>query len=275
MVQSGWILPETEAKNEIIKQIPQQAPTAATYEFLTKLSSREKIYSFNYVFLGFQQFMKKEYHLPEDTEYLAIDFQDLITYQLQYGKNPYYQATYSQAVKQWANNLNSFGLIAINDTLALYQKGQTDRFKLVDILPNRPEIKEVREINLDDQIIFIGFNHLADNNYQLFWQANNELTKNYQFELRLEKNNKIVCRKIYPLAYDILPTTSWQKDKIIQTNYWFNFFKKIPAGDYNLKIELVEIKRGGIEVDSLRSTVSTAEQLETIGQSIDLGLINL
>ncbi|MCL5794903.1 MAG: hypothetical protein M1338_00895, partial [Patescibacteria group bacterium] len=225
--------------------------------------------------LGFQQFLKKEYRLPEDTKYIAIDFQDLLTYQLQYGKNPYYQTTYNQVIQEWANNLNGFGLIYINDTLALYQKGQADKFKLLDILPSRPEIKELRETNLDDKITFIGFNHLADNSYQLFWQANTELTVNYQLKLRLEKNDKIVYQKTYPLAYNILPATLWQKDKIIQTNYWFNFFKKIPAGDYNLKMELIEIKRGGIEVDSFRSTVNAIERMEIVGQNIDLGIINL
>src|SRR3989344_429039 len=273
LVKQGISWPETKIKNELIKKIPVDAPVATTYEFLPHLSSRKKLYSFNYVFLGKQQFLYKDYSLPTDTEYLLIDYRDLITYQLQYGQNPFYKNQYNEAVKNWAKILKDFGLIEINDTLALYQKGEKDEFKLVQILESKPEIKAAGNIILADEIEFLGYNQLTGNHFQFFWQAATKLEKNYQLQLSLEKDGKPIYEEIYPLAYNILPTTTWQPNQIIQTDYWFEFNKKIPPGNYDLKINIIEIQKGGIEIDPIRSTKDVIDKKAILGPAIDFGQI--
>ena len=124
---NGLIWPETPAKNQLILSIPTDAAVAATYNLLPALSNRQSLYSLNYVFLNKQQFLFSDYTLPKNTEYLAIDFSDLIAYKLQYNQNPYYKNQYNFAINNWQKNLDGFGLLSINDTLALYKKNQPDQ----------------------------------------------------------------------------------------------------------------------------------------------------
>ncbi len=273
--QNGLTWPQTSLKNEFIKKIPPQASVAATYEFLTKLSSREKIYSFNYVFLGKQQFLNQDYALPEDTQYLLIDFQDLLTYQLQYGQNDFYQERYQVASQNFPQVLTNFGLVEINDTLALYQRGQKDKFNLLEIFSTKPVINQAQNLSLDNKIKFLGYNQPTNNYFQFFWQAEKEMTKNYQLQLILTKDSNVVAQKIYPFAYGIFPTSLWQIPEVVQTNYWFNFDKKIPGGSYNLKIKLIEIQKGGVEVDPIRSTTDVIDKQKALGQEIEIGPIIL
>lgn len=271
--QNGWQSQESQNKKELIQKIPKEAAVAASYEFLTPLSLRTNLYSLNYVFLGKQQFLTKDYSLPADTQYLLINFNDLITYQLQYGSNPFYQNQYQQAQKKWPQILKNFGLIEIKDSIALYQKDALNQFNLIEILNQMLEIKEIRNIDLDGKIKFIGFNRL-NNSYQLFWQTDN--WKNYRFKLSLVNDkNEIVSQKIYPLAYDLISPEQNLTGLVIQTNYWFSFNKKIPPGNFELKLNLIDIISGGVEVDSNRATKNVIDQITPIGQDISLGQITL
>ena len=101
------------------------------------------------------------------------------------------------------------------------------------------------------------------------------MEKNYQLQLSLEKDGKPIYEEIYPLAYNILPTTTWQPNQIIQTDYWFEFNKKIPPGNYDLKINIIEIQKGGIEIDPIRSTKDVIDKKAILGPAIDFGQISI
>ncbi|MFA6382776.1 MAG: DUF2079 domain-containing protein [Candidatus Buchananbacteria bacterium] len=272
IIETGMISSENLTKQELLKKIPAEAAVASTYEFLAPLSSRRKLYSFNYAFLGKQQFLISDYQLPQDTEYLLINYQDFTVYQIQYGKNPFYQSQYEKALLAWPKILTGFGLIAVKDSLALYQKGAENKFTLVENLIELPPIQFPGTLALADNISFLGYNQAAGF-YQLFWQINPPLTKKYQLKLELRSDGKTIYQKIYPFAYDLI--YDWKNPGKITTNYWFNFPKEIPAGSYELKISLFQIEKGGIEIDDLRSTVDVIDQKTVISPEISLGQINL
>jgi len=267
-------LPSTKNlnKKEILEKIPKNASVAATYEMLTPLSSRPYLYSFNYIFLGKQQFLTEDYSLPDNTEYLIIDFQDLITYQLQYGNNPFYQNHYRAIKHDWQKVLANFGLIEIKDNLALYQKGAENKFTLVKLLDDQPEITQPRNDIFNKKIKFLGFNKTVDF-YQLFWQMDLPLEKNYQLELVLTKDDQTIYQKLYPLAYDLLPNEPNLGKKNIQTNYWFELPKNISIGVYELKIRLIEILSGGVEMNSIRGTKNVIDEKTQVGPEILLKTI--
>ena len=243
-------------KKEIISQLPETAKVAVTYGFLTNLSSRTDIYSFNYVFLGQQQFLKNTYDLPNNTEYILIDFNELLTYQLQYGNNSFYEKKYDEANKKFSQIFNNYGLIDIKDTIALYQKGQTGRFELIKVWEEEPEVSNQQNIILSPDITFIGHNK-KDGQYQLFWKIKGQINHQYYLEI-LNSENKT---KIYPLAYGLNPEIKGQKT--LQTNYWFE------AGQ-NLKFKLIKVIKGGVEIDDIRSTKNVIDQQEEIGPEISI-----
>lgn len=258
IARQGLISPEARAKGLILQQIPAGAAVATTYELLTPLSSRANIYSLNYVFLGKLQFLAQDYALPDEAEYLLIDYQDLVTYQLQYDRNDFYQNQYKIALAAWPEVLKNFGLVTIQDSLALYKKGTESKFNLVEYFNQAPEISFSKNLN-SQALKFLGYNKI-NNHYQLFWQKNQLLEKNYYLKLTI--NNK--TKKIYPLGYGLLNDEQHQDKKIIQTNYWFEFNDLTTGNNNKFTIDLIEIVSGGIEVDGVRSTKNVIDQQTTI-----------
>ena len=278
---AGYIFSQGLKKNpidlindEAIKQIPRQAPVAATYQLMTPLSSRPNIYSLNYVFLGKQQFLIKDYALPADTQYLAIDYADFSTYVVQYYLNQTYQNDYLAGQKNWLNNLKNFGLIWIKDSVAIYQKGAENKFELVKTLPPNYNLANKNEKEIDADLKFLGY-QLLDGQYHFFWQTNSPLKKNYQLKLILRKAGQPIYQKIYPWAYGQINFIDSNKPLVIQTNYWFIINKKIAQGEYDLSFQIMEITKGMIEVNPLRSTNEKIYTGQNLGPEISLGKINL
>jgi hypothetical protein len=221
--------------------------------------------------LGKQQFLTQNYSLPQDTQFLAIDFADLVTYQLQYGNNNFYQFQYQRALNYWNKNLTDFGAIAINDSIVLYQKGAASQFNLVRTLANPPSSEIAADLSLNQEIKLLGYNK-NNGQYQLFWRLD-YLIPNYCLQLTLlNQKNKIVYQKIYPFAYGLLPPNENWHNQNIQTNYWFGFYG-VDKGTYTAKINLLDITKGGLQLDADRSTVNIIDQKELIGPAIDLGQV--
>ena len=254
------------AQQKILASIPNDASVAASYSLLASLSSRTGIYSLNYVFLGKQQFLSRDYALPEATKFLAVDFNDLITYNVQYGRNPYYQSQYQQALTNWPKVLTGFGLTAIEDGVALFQRGANDNYQLLKFLDQPPGLEQ-KPITLNEQITFLGYQK-NNQTHELFWQLVLPLSKSYQLKLEVRDSEQIIYEQFYPLAYDLLIGAT-PGTPTVQTNYWFSLDKKLPPGTYHLKINLVEITEGGIDINALRGTETVVNKELIVGTILD------
>lgn len=65
---------------EALSAIPADAPVATSYALLPRLSSRERLYSLHYLFLGVTQFGAAPYPVPYDLRYSLLDLDDLSAY---------------------------------------------------------------------------------------------------------------------------------------------------------------------------------------------------
>lgn len=72
------------AADAVLKDVPADESVAASYALLPALSSRERLSSLHYAFLGVTQFAEKPYALPDDVRYFAFDVEDLHTYRAQF-----------------------------------------------------------------------------------------------------------------------------------------------------------------------------------------------
>ncbi len=59
--------------------------------FMPNLSSRPRLYSLSYAWQGVKELSNSPYELPNDTEYLLVNFEDILTYQAQYQKKRKYK----------------------------------------------------------------------------------------------------------------------------------------------------------------------------------------
>jgi len=263
----GLIWPQTPAMRELLALIPPDAPVAASYDFLTPLSSRASLASLNYVFLGKQQFLYADYALPPQTEYLAVNYTDLIAYQLQYGLNAKFSALYESGRQNWPQKINGFGLIYLNEGLALYQKAAAPKFLPVQILTALPKISQAAELQMTDDLIFLGAN-MTPSGCQLFWQANLPLAGDYFIRFNFWKDGKLVAEKIYPFAYGALADPALNGQKIIQTDYGFGGWR--PELWDVIKSNLQHAEIGGIELNGWRGTENVIKKETGIGPEITL-----
>jgi len=264
---------EVIAYNELIDIIPNHSPVATSYKFLAPLSSRPEIYSFNYVFLNKQQFLLKDYALPDQTEYLIFDFQDLFSYKIQYGLNEAFAKEYSLALENWTKNLSGFNLIFANSQGAVFKRQENIQGSLIEIYQEIPEIAVKKPSQVNKAIDFLGFN-INDNQLQLFWKITPPLETDYQLQLTCEKNGKIVFENNQLFNYGLLNKENIVSQSIIQSNHWLKILESLPYYPCQLTLQLMEIKKGRTEISPWRSTKIEIYETKNIGPKINLGEVN-
>ncbi|MFA5188215.1 MAG: DUF2079 domain-containing protein [Patescibacteria group bacterium] len=235
-------------KNKFLKEIPANVSAATSFDLISNLSSRPKLYSLNYLFLGKQQYLVKDFPTPADLQYVLINFTDLASYQTLYEKN--LPGIFYQGDDNLRKLLSpDFQLIKIEQNLALWEKNAPDTgialYKIYD--KEIPAITKPADLNLNEQINFLGFD-TSDNLTSLYFKPLTKIYKNYFIQLDKE---------LYPLGYGLYPTSEWQIGQIIQLNF------------YNLpKIKTAQILNlsGGLELDGLNSNQVVWDKKEIIGQ---------
>ncbi|MBU1037115.1 DUF2079 domain-containing protein [Patescibacteria group bacterium] len=253
----------TNAKKEFLQTVSVKNSVVTTYEFLAPLSNRSDIYSLHYAFIGKQQFSDVNYTLPENLDVMLIDFDDFLTYELQFPNIKAWQQYYQDG----DNNIRKlikerdFKVTKVFDSLVLMEKDKDLDIILYERGNNFNNIQHPKKINLDNKINFLGWNDnqsISDQNlksFSFYWQATKKLEENYQLKLILkDENDQIIYEKIYALAYGLCPTTEWQTNEVIKTNYWFYTPQKIANLSYKIELELVELK-GFLKLDGLRSVI--------------------
>ncbi|MEY4722777.1 MAG: hypothetical protein RLZZ324_290 [Candidatus Parcubacteria bacterium] len=76
--------PEYRDAQEALRSLPSDASVATSYALLPLFSSRERLYSAHYLFLGVTQFGERPYAVPADLQYAVFDDTDLLAYHAQF-----------------------------------------------------------------------------------------------------------------------------------------------------------------------------------------------
>ena len=234
-------------KNQFIKEIPADASVIAPYQLLTNLSSRAQIYGLNYVFLGQQQYGAGPYLIPDNTQYLLLDYNDFLTYHVQYGediKDYYYQGD---------NNLRKLLLEKIyklkkaSCNLALYQKDyQGQDLALYQVLDKIPEQVQSPAQPISDQLEYLG-SIKEGNKLTLFFRPLTEIKTNYFLQ---------AGSQIYPLGFGFYPASEWQKDEIIALSFY-----DLPSVE---KMSVLNMS-GQLKLNGLGSTFEDLQKKEVLG----------
>lgn len=247
-------------KNDFLSEIPAYSSVATTYEYLNNLSSRQRVYSMHYAFIGKTQYSEANYKLPNDTEYLLIDFNDFFIYNIQFPDSFVYKKFFNLADDNMRELLKHYNLVKIFDDQALFRLSRnTEEMPLYQITGKKP--KHEQNVELEDKINFIGWEILdqkatnikSDKRLfpiSMFFQAKTNLSsddpkepsKNYQLKMLItNKKNEVLYEKFYPLGYGIFPTSEWPLDQNTQINYWFYIPEKFRDNENILEFSLTQI----------------------------------
>jgi len=272
---------EISLRNYYLKQIPADTSVATGFHFIPQLSSRKKIYSLHYQYLGKKQYSDIPYHIPETTQYLLFDLNDFLYYQFLYRETDENNIKGAERIRELISK--NYGLINYIDKFLLYKKNEANKiappYKKIKVLPD-----DIKNIDKNFGPIALkgiksqNIKFLKLNNHQykilpvtLYWQSLQPTKVDYQIKLIFE-NNKGTYEKNYPLSA-FYPTHDWQLGEKIAVNYYFLVPEKLKSGKYKIKISVYQPK-GKMGLNKSKIFQPYLKKVENLGK-IEILEVNL
>jgi uncharacterized membrane protein len=274
-----------EIKQKLLEYIPKYEAVATSYEFLPQLSTRPKLYSLNYAWQGYKQLSYESYEVPKDIEYIYVNFEDILKYDLQYTQDDE-DKKYEDSYLKWRKIFEEYNLSPLKmvDTYGIWKynlspKKENILYKVYNNQDKNLEIKNPEEININEEITFLGWdkneinelNELSEVNFQLlpislYFKKNSDekIKDNYQLQFSIEEYNKI-----YPLTYGFYPSSKWNKDEIIKINYWFIIPPQFKKEDMKYTFNLLKLK-GNLNLSNDLSFIKNYEKMEILKPDINI-----
>jgi uncharacterized membrane protein len=252
---------------DLLLHIPPDASVAASYSLLPQLSSRSALYSLHYQFLGVGQFALQPYTLPSDTRFVAMDTDDLVTYQAQFSKTV------------WAAPHYAGGFDRLRDAIGpkTYSRGHFTLFdkQACAAEKDRPPLQPIEDQDFEEGIRLIGVNVTLDEDAVLrvpllaittSWTADKPLADDLVMRVRLlDREDRVVLDQLYPLANGLVPTSELSADAV--TGELVLPLFKIAPGSYRPEISL-EKQYAIMVLDGIRSVIRDVSEIRSLGRAV-------
>jgi len=235
-------------RNYFTKEIPEQAAVATGFHFLPRLSSRKKIYSLHYQYLGKKQYSNIKYRIPNDVDYALFDMNDFLYYQFLYPETDENNIEGVKRLRELIKNNNLFLSDYIDkyflytsninkNKLELYKKNITLPKNINQIEKNFDAIK----LNgfLGEEIINIKLNNKQEYKIlplTLYWTCLEEIDFDYQIKFIFTDDHQKYEKK-YTLS-SLYPTHEWQKNETVKINYRLAIPKKFNNKKYQISLKI-------------------------------------
>jgi uncharacterized membrane protein len=229
-------------KNDLLAKIPASSGVISSFEFLPHLTHRKYLYSLHHVYMGFYTLSNKRYELPDNVEFVLIDFNDPLTFGNFYSKQGYKNLRF----------LNS-GNWAVDDfaeTIVLFRKdADSGNYICRKINGSTYTVGRKLGITVDDSIELAGYTLKRQEKGELdmvfFWRSLKSTGRDIGYLLDIYSDQgTLLARKVRPVCYRIFPTNSWKADDIFEERMRF----KVPLipGGYSFKITFFDNSSGFI-----------------------------
>jgi uncharacterized membrane protein len=249
-----------EIRQHMVELIPDDASVVSMFRFLAKLSSRARVYSLHPIYSGEEDVTGLKYTVPDDIQYVLIDYEDDSFF-----KN--YERQHSYKYMQDFIVGRKYGVEKVIDAFVLLKEGKEDLTPLYEILKEAPtlqkQVNQPVQFNLNGQMFqFIGLigtdlslvetDGFRQAKIASYWQCINEAPRTGFEPAPFTINIALVIVnsakpdapvptgiRIYPLCYEIYPTTIWKKDEIIKNINYISLPPDLPGGEYNILLQPV------------------------------------
>lgn len=265
---------EVSLRRYFINQIPEKAAVAGGFHFLPALSSREKVYSLSYQYLGYKQYSDLEYEIPDDVEYVLFDYNDFLYYQFLYRETDGKNIAGAERIRNLIEK-NNLSLINYIDKFLLYKKNTdnnlTPPYQKLAALPEQIDSLEKNY----SSIILKGLKsdkvktlNLENKEYRIlplsfYWESLEKTDYDYQLKFSFINSEKEYTIN-YPLSA-FYPTHDWQAGEKIEVNYELLIPETI-KNNFQLKVSVYRPEgRMGLDKDKVfRPQISNLEDLGEI-----------
>ncbi|MFA5070289.1 MAG: DUF2079 domain-containing protein [Patescibacteria group bacterium] len=268
---------EVRLRNDFVSLIDRDTPVATGFQFIPRLSGREKIYSLHYQYLGKKQYSSQDYRIPPDAQTLLFDFSDFNYYHYLYREDDENNIGGAQRMRELIS-ANDFCLNRYLGKFLLYTKdclgAESSPYAVIKKLPAQATSSN---IDFNNAVKLAGLKQSAittesinDHAYRLlplslYWRSEKKISRDYQMTVKLEQNSKIVWQDNYPLSA-FYPTHDWLAGELIEVNYKFLIPASVTPGDYQLKISLYNTEgKMGLSKDKIfRPFIKKSDKLGEI-----------
>lgn len=282
---------QSDLRRDVVRQIPAEASVAASYEFLTPLAIREKLYSLNYAFTGRRQFSDAAYELPDDVEYLIFDTDDLLAFQSQYSGNA---ERYDEGDDRLRAVIDrGFRVTAWIDRFFIFTRTTNGEAFPIQRVVQLPDTARRIDAEFTDGITLIGLEgqsreatfpvvaHQLDGRpysitpFTLYWQADRLIEQDDHLLLTVrDEVGKAVDVRRFPLGYGILPPREWQAGDIVSMPVRLLVPDSLAAGTYTLELALIR-EQLRLGLNGIRSSELKPVTSERLGPDVVLGSLTV
>jgi len=204
-------------RDELLKEIPEKASVAATFEFLPHLANRRALYPIHRFFTGLNTLSGKPYRIPEDIQFLLIDFNDPLTLSFidQSGGS-------AERMKKF---LKGWKVRKIFQDLVFFERGEGPflmRPADKNFLP-----KQAVGTTVEGAFTFVGFNAIATAPVReealplrFVWKCLRPSPKTYGFLLTVrDENQKVISQAYHSIGYRLFPSFLWRSGDRFEEEY--------------------------------------------------------
>jgi hypothetical protein len=229
-------------RERLINLLPKNASVVATFEFQPRLSNRDNLYTFHYVYTGKTRFGTK-YRLPSGVEYALINFgASFFTF------SHLYSPEGDDNIRKFLKEGN-WGIVEIVDNIVLFKKNYKSDYKLYEIVQD-PDIQNKVNVKINEKIIFLGYDlakrkieKKAKLSIKYYWKCLEETKENLEIFIHfIDKEKKIAYEQLHPLCYRVYPLNEWKKGEVIKEYCWFLVPSRIPQGNYTLATGMFDLE---------------------------------
>ncbi|GEM_PF-1394429 len=262
--------------NAMMKEIQPSDALVTTYNFLPRLSSRDYVYSLNYLSMGRTQYSVAPFPKPARLNAAFIDFDELILQDLQYRDKPLYEPYLDQRSRNLRNVLSPLKVSEVYDNVVLFGSEGKPLSTLVEKITdirglNMIVLPSLEEMNLE----LVGYamqEKIMDKDSQQFdfivaWKSRVESLPDLQLKIFFHENGHEVSR-IIPIAYGLYETSEWNLGELYKIFYALRF----PKDTESIQLQLVRIEKGTITLSELKSLKNYFQKVEDVGPRISLSL---
>jgi len=261
---------------EIISEVPPDASVTASYRLLPHLSSRERIYSNHYIFLGVNQFGSAPYRTPDDIEYVAFDAEDLGTYRTQFmataWAKPHYEGGRARLAAVAGEEVARVG------SFVLYESGKAGEPPSVFDYGGgqRGSGEDINDIDFGfaDGSVLNGMRFDEEASLlELDWTLGRENNDTKVVRVTLKKDGEVIYESASPLINDLHQPVEPGSEYIQKISIPFSAMD-LPPGRYVFGVMLSEHEAVHV-LDGIRSTMEYFTESHEIGGIDEIGYIEL
>ncbi|MFA5039200.1 MAG: DUF2079 domain-containing protein [Candidatus Omnitrophota bacterium] len=237
---------ESLYKERLVGQIPPQASTMATFQFLPHLAHRHSLHSFHFVTSGYKMYTLTEYTVPAGLEYALINFSENLILEA------FYPPQAPQRVRLFLEK--GWKVKDAFDDIVLFERSPGSPMPLCELLPlNRVSPQRRIQGNFDGQVELIGYDvrevrkepegevvHLV-----FYWKTLEPREPWFGVALMLpDASGGEFLVKVHNFGYAIFPAGSWPREEALKEDYYLLLPPGLSAEGLSLKMSLLSMQTG-------------------------------